>query len=164
MGWIDILMWVVPPGIGVTIFWRRIDRGRKRVEEATPQLVALGNRAPQPSLALELNNEGTGEALNVTVSLDGCNRRTPPLARIAPGSAETTGQVFYNDSPIYLQTLDNPRLYIRYQSRYGLPYETIYNVTQQERDDGNYNPNIDFDSHSFVEPHIGWLGYFKLGK
>jgi len=164
MGWIEILMWVVPPGIGVTIFWRRIDRGRKRVEEATPRLIALGNRAGGPSLALELSNEGRGVALNVIVSLDGCEGSSPPLARIPPGMRETTGQLFYNDDPIYLQALDNVRLYIRYQNQYALPYQTEYKVTQQQRDDRNYNPKIDFDSHSFVEPSISWLGYFKLGK
>ncbi len=157
-------MWLVPPGVLLTWLGRRVDRGRRRVEEATPRLIALGNRAPSPSLALELRNEGKGEALNVIFSLNGCTRKSPPLARIPPGSSETTAQLFYNGSPIHSQRLENARLYIRYQNTYGLRYETIYRVTQQHRDDGNYNPQIDFGSHSFVGPRISPLEYFKLGR
>ncbi len=168
MAWLDVLIWVVPPGIGVTLLWgwaeRRIDRGRERVEEATPRLVALGNKAPGPSLALELSNEARGEALNVIVSLDGCENTSPPLPRIPPGVRETTGQLFYNNSPIYLQALDNLRLYISYQNRYGLPYTTEYRVTQQQRDDRRFNPQIEFGNHSFVEPRISSMEYFKLGR
>ncbi len=154
----------MPPGVLLTWLGRRVDRGRRRVEEATPRLVALGNRAPQPSLALELGNEGRGEATNVIISLDGCEGNSPPVARIPPNTRETTGQFFYNDSPIYSLALNNVRLYIRYQNIYGLPYETVYTVIQQQRDDQNYNPKIDFDSHSFIEPRISWLKYFELGK
>jgi len=168
MGWLDILIWVVPPGIGVTLLWRwaerRIDRGRESVKEAMPRLIALGNRAPGPSLALELSNDGKGDALNVIVSLDGCDRTSPPLHRIPPGMRETTGQLFYNNSPIYLQALDNLRLYIRYQNKYGLPYKTEYRVAQQQRDDRRFNPQIEFANPSFVEPSITLLKYFKLGR
>ena len=161
-------MWLLPPGIGVTILWRwaerRIDRGRRRVEEATPKLIALGNRVPIPSLALELNNVGRGEAMNVIISLDGCERNSPPVARIPPGTRETTEQLFYDDSPIYSRALDNLCLHICYQSIYGLSYKTVYKVTQQQRDDRNYNPHIDFGSHSFADPSISWLKYFELGK
>lgn len=129
-----------------------------------PKLIALGNRAPIPSLALELSNEGRGEAMNVIVSLDRCERTSPPLPRIPPGMKETTGQLFYNNSPVYLQALDNLRLYIRYQNKYGLPYRTEYRVTQQQRDDRRFNPQIEFGDHTFVEPRIGWLEYFKLGR
>ncbi len=130
MSLLEILMSLVPPGVLLTWLGRRVDRGRRRIEEATPRLVALGNRAPQPSLALELRNEGRGEALKVILSLDGCSRSSPPLARIAPGSTETTRQLFYDDSPIYLQSLNNARLYIRYQNQYSLPYQTKYEVTR----------------------------------
>lgn len=168
MSLLDILIWLVPPGIGVTLLWnwvqRRIDRGRQRAEGAIPRLIALGNRAPDPSLALELRNEGVGEALNVILSLDGCNRSSPPLARIPPGSRETTGQLFYNDSPIHSQALDDLRLHVRYESTCGLPYESLYKVTQQQRADGKFNPQVDFGSHSFVEPRVSWLEYFKLGR
>ncbi len=164
MGWLDILMWLVPPGVLLTWLGGRLNRGKRRVEEAKPRLIGLGNRAPSPSLALELRNEGKGEALDVIFSLDGCTRSSPPLARIPPWSNETTRQLFYDGSPIHSQRLDNVRLYIRYHNIYGLRYETIYRVTQEQRNNGNYTPQIDWESHSFVEPRISSLEYFKLGK
>jgi len=164
MGFLDILIWLVPPGVLLTWLGRRVDRGRRRVEEAIPRLIALGNRAPEPSLGLELSNEGRGEALNVIVSLDGCERTSPRLARIPPGSRETTGQLFYNDNPVYSQALDDLHLHVRYESTCGLPYESLYKITQQRRADGKFNPQIDFGSHSLVEPRVSWLQYFKLGR
>ena len=166
--------WIVTGGAGlVALRWlgkagwesikSRIERGRRRVEEARPELIPLGGTTPRLQIGVRLENRGRGAARNTRVRFTG-TRGEAIDGEIAAGAIGLSGNLDTSANPAYRVRQDNLLLTVLYADRFGNDYTVTVRAAQTPRADEQYNVDFPWTQYQHHEPRLGWRDYYRIGR
>jgi hypothetical protein len=143
---------------------KRIDRGRKLVDDARPELVFRGLVGTRLSGYMTLENVGVGVARNIRMSFSGSGG----LAAgddVGLGVIGKSRELQYGDSPFFRIAQAEPAHFtVLYADRLGNDYTLRVPVRQAPRADGEFNMGMDTTQYTTAAPRLGWKDYYRLGK
>jgi hypothetical protein len=153
--WQVIWDWGSKIGLGGVAVWlvqrwisqrdKAAERGRSLVDDASPELVPLGNRGDQYTIELEVRNQGKGVARTLRLGFPGYADYATRV-EVPVGAIGRTGGLDVRNSPFFTER-DNERaghaeIALAYADRYGNEYRLVIPVERQRRDDGGFNMDI----------------------
>jgi len=143
---------------------KRVERGRRRVEESRPELLARGLVGTRQSGYVTLENVGVGAARNIRMSFSGSSGRVAG-GDVGRGVMGKSRELQYGDSPFFRVAQAEPAHFtVLYADRLGNDYTLTVPVRQDPRADGEFNMGIDWAVYATVAPQLGWRDYYRLGK
>ena len=174
--WAETKDWIAKLGLGSMVGWfannlwrsyqKRIDRGRKLVDEDRPELVPLGWTTGS-SFAIgrvRLKNQGDGIAQDISLALTGC-KRVARDSKIQPGEEGVTAELDFEDQPFTLEEQPTTCYFtIHYSDKFGNDYVLTIPASQDKRDDGKFNLNAEWNNYRTNEPTISNRSLWKIGR
>jgi len=161
-------------GVGGLLAWaaktlwdsaqRRIERGRRLVDEARPELLPRRWLGSQQNGRLHLENVGRGLARNLRVTFSGSNA-VASGGEVAPGTTADSRELALGDSLFFRAPQVEPAHFtVLYEDRFRNDYKLILPVTQAPRADGEFNMAFDFTWYQTEEPRLGRRALYRLGR
>ena len=142
----------------------RIERGRRLLEEARPELKPRGSLGTHGTVQLELENNGKDVARNALLGFTGvtvvaeCRELWPGKGPVATNALDITGSRFFNPAD------DGPwNAIVTYADRYENPYKMLVPVDRDPRNDGSFNTRIRRNQYRNEAPKLGRWALYKLG-
>ena len=143
---------------------KRSDRGRNRVDQARPELLASAAPTSAGCVWVEVQNVGPGIARNLRLTFSDSDR-VADGGDVLPGQRGRTNDLDLSDSRYVTERVAEPaHLTLSYRDRLGIEYRTLLPTEQRERADGRFNVFADVSKSRTEKPRLRWRDYYRLGQ